>query len=74
MNKWLLIFKKRLHIFKLFKILPKGLYALINNSSYSKLLLFMNVTSWHDPGHNFIVKIGTENTLQTEESLTQTTV
>lgn len=34
----------------------------------------MNLTSWRDPGHNFVDKIGTENTLQTEERLTQTVV
>lgn len=38
------------------------------------MLLYINSTSWHDPGHNFESKIGTENTLQTEERLTQMAV
>lgn len=37
-------------------LFAKELYVLINNSSYSKMLLFLNLASWHDLGHNFVVK------------------
>lgn len=38
------------------------------------MLLVVKFTSWHDPGHNIVVKIRTENTLQREERVTQTVV
>lgn len=50
------------------------MYALISIIGHIKMLLVIKFTSWHDPGHNFVVKIGTENTLQREERSSQTAV